>query len=72
VVKDVRTGFPPAVVPIASTPADVPARLPSRLDNAHASPLRSPAVQGRPAVDPEILARVRAGLLRLDEEHELS
>jgi hypothetical protein len=59
------------VVPIAGTP-DVPARLPSRLDSAHASPLPSPAVQGRPAVDAEVLARVRAGLLRLDEEHELS
>ena len=66
------SGVPPAVVPIAATSADVPARLPSRPDSAHASPHPAPAAQGRPAVDPEVLARVRAGLLRLDEEHELS
>jgi hypothetical protein len=68
VSRNVRTGVPPAVVPVAGTPADVPARLPSRLDEAHASPVPSPAARSGPAVDPEVLARVHAGLLRLYEQ----
>lgn len=49
-----------------TTPAGVPNPLPSRLDSDHASPRPVLAVVlDQPTPDPELLARVRAGLLRL-------
>lgn len=46
--------------------ADAPCLLPSRLDSDHASPCPAlDMVLDQPAADPELLARVRAGLLRL-------
>ena len=49
-----------------TAPAGAANPLPSRLDSDHASPRPALAVVlDRPAHDPELLARVRAGLLRL-------
>lgn len=46
--------------------ADTPCLLPSRLDSDHDSPCPTlDVVPDQPAADPELLARIRAGLLRL-------
>lgn len=55
-----------STIRIAGEHADAPCLLPSRPDSDHASPCPAPGVVlAQSAADPELLAGVRAGLLRL-------